>query len=223
MKRNFYIIAVGFLFLSLSGNSQEIEILPYTGISTDYILLTGSFDGKSFFETDNETILVPKLKPAIGFGVQFGIRMGNGAVDFAYHITRMEYTSLEDGFSGNSTTHLIRYLSYKKYFSSFSGKKINPYLDIDLSVAFSHFEKISYLLYNQSDFRSANFAGVIFGAGLGTQINLTNNLALDFKVLPEIYIGTDIRAKDSKRYEIKKFNNFLLISSVGVNYYFNTE
>jgi hypothetical protein len=223
MKYTFKILAIGFLSFTSTLKAQEIKIQPYTGISTDYIILTGDFDGKSFFITEEETILVPKLKPAIGFGILFGIKMGNGAIDFAYHITKMDYTSMEDGFSGKSTTHLIRYLSFKKYFTTSSEKKIKPYLDFDLSIAFSHFEKISYALYDKSEIRSANYGGVIFGAGIGTKIDLTKNLALDLKILPEIYIGTDIRSEDSERYEIKKFYNFLLVNSIGLNYYFKTK
>lgn len=223
MKYLFIILAIGLLFNYTTIKAQEIKIQPYTGISADYILLKGSFDGESFFITEEETILVPKLKPAIGFGILFGIKMGNGAIDFAYHITRMEYTSMEDGFSGRSTTHLIRYLSFKKYFITSSEKKLKPYLDFDLSVAFSHFEKISYPLNNKSEIRSANYGGVIFGAGIGSKIDLTKSLALDLKILPELYLGTDIKSEDSKRYEIKKFSNFLLVNSIGLNYYFKTK
>lgn len=217
------LITFGFLFFSLSATSQEIKIRPYTGVSADYIILTGSFDGKSFFTTEEEIVLVPELNPALGLGILFGIKMGTGAIDFAYHVSQMEYSSREDGFSGKSTTHLIRYLSFKKYFKSFSDKTIQPYVDIDLSVAFSHFKKISYLINNQAEVRSANYGGIIFGTGIGSQISLSKSLALDFKVLPELYIGTDIRSKASERYEITKFNNFLLISSIGINYYFKNN
>jgi hypothetical protein len=210
-------------FPALLLHSQNLTIRPYTGISADYLLLAGSFDGKSYFTTDNEIILVPRLSPAAGLGIMFGIAMGNGAIDFAYHISRMNYTSLEEGFSGKSTTHLIRYLGYKGYFKSFTGKKMRPYLDIDLSIAFSHFENISYSRSNINEVRSANYGGIIFGVGVGSQFSLINNLAIDLKILPEFYIGTDIRSKESKRYEIKKFNNFLLINSIGIVYFFKSK
>ncbi len=210
-------------FPALLLHSQNLTIRPYTGISADYLLLAGSFDGKSYFTTDNEIILVPRLSPAAGLGIMFGIAMGNGAIDFAYHISRMNYTSLEEGFSGKSTTHLIRYLGYKGYFKSFTGKKMRPYLDIDLSIAFSHFENISYSRSNINEVRSANYGGIIFGVGVGSQFSLINNLAIDLKILPEFYTGTDIRSKESKRYEIKKFNNFLLINSIGIVYFFKSK
>jgi hypothetical protein len=223
MKTKTSFIIFGIIANALVANAQDFTIRPYVGVTTDYILLTGSFDGKSVFLTDKENILVPKLKPSPGFGVLFGVTLGNGAIDFAYHISRMEYTSLADGFSGTSTTHLIRYLGYKGYFKSFIDKKVRLYLDVDLSLAFSHFEKISYLISNQSQYNSANYGGIIFGTGIGSQINLIKNLALNFEILPELYLGTDIRSKNSKRYQIKKFTNFLLVNSVGLNYYFKSN
>ena len=221
MKLFHHLTITGFLCFSLAAGAQEIRIQPYTGLAVDYIILAGSFDGTSFFTTDDETILVPKLKPDFGYGFLFGFKMGKGAVDFAYHISFMEYTSMEDGFSGKSTSHFIRYLSYKRHFNTPEEKKFIPYIDFDLSIAFSHFEKISYPLYQQSEILSANYGGVIFGIGVGSQLYLTERLTLDLKILPELYIGTDIRAKGSERYEIAKFSNFLLINSIGLNYYFN--
>ena len=127
MKTKTPFVIIALFAHTLFANSQDFTVRPYAGVSTDYILLTGSFDGKSFFITDNETILVPKLKPSFGFGVLFGVTLGNGAIDFAYHISRMEYTSLVVGFSGKSTTHIIRWLGYKGYFKSFIDKKVKPY------------------------------------------------------------------------------------------------
>jgi hypothetical protein len=201
--------------------AQETSINAYLGLSADYIMLKGSFDGKSFFQTDSEIILVPALKPSPGFGAFFGIKMSRTAIDFAYHFSKMDYTTMEEGFSGKSTTHLIRYLGVKRYFRTSDKKKLKPYMDLDLSVSFSNFEKISYLHGDKSQFGSAKYGGVIFGVGMGVQIILSNKLALNFEVLPELYIGTDIKSEESKRYEIKKFNNFLLLNSLGICYYFN--
>ena len=205
-------------------SSYEMTEGGYIGISTDYVLLSGDFDGKSFFSPDNnETILVPRLNPNIGFGAQIGMMYENLGFDWAYHFSRMEYTSLLDGFSGTSTTHLIRWLGIKCYFKSLSGKRIKPYIDIDLSIAISHFDKLTYFTTNASDFRSANYTGFVAGAGIGTLLKISKNLALDLKVLPEYYSGTKIKSKGEKDHSIKKFNNFLLINSFGINYYFNKK
>jgi len=74
-----------------------------------------------------------------------------------------------------------------------------------------------------SNFKSANYNGMIVGLGIGIQLNLNKHIALDLRVLPEYYFGTDIKSKGETNYAIKKFNNFLLINSFGINYYFNKK
>jgi len=51
-------------------------------------------------------------------------------------------------------------------------------------------------------------------------IKLSDKLALDIRILPELYTGTDIRVKGYKWYKIAKFGNFLLQSTIGIKYYF---
>jgi hypothetical protein len=203
---------------------QGITLQPYIGISADYILLTGNFDGRSFFTLPtNELILVPKLDPAPGFGVQIGIRSKHVEFDWAYNISMMKYTSLTDGFSGTSTNHFIRLLGVKGYIGRSTEKKVKPYVYFDWSMAASHFEKLAYNSSDPSNFKSANYLGMIVGLGAGLQMNIVKNLALDLRVLPEYYFGTDIKSKGERDYPIKKFNNFLLINSFGINYYFNKK
>jgi len=203
---------------------QGITLQPYIGISADYILFAGNFDGKSFFTLPtDELILVPKLNPAPGFGVQFGIRSKHTEVDWAYNISMMKYTSAADGFSGTSTNHFIRLLGVKGFLGSSIEKKAKPYLYFDWSMATSHFEKLAYNPSAPSNFKSANYLGMIVGLGVGIQMNLNKNFALDLRFLPEYYFGTDIKSKGESDYAIKKFNNFLLINSFGINYYFNKK
>jgi hypothetical protein len=82
------------------------------------------------------------------------------------------------------------------------------------------------LAYNPSaplEFKSANYTGMIVGLGAGIQLNLNKHIAIDLRILPEYYFGTDIKSKGESDYAIKKFNNFLLLNSFGINYYFNKK
>jgi hypothetical protein len=209
------------------GSSKKAPVGPteggFIGVSGDYLIFKGDFDGESFFSVDDEIILVPKLKPNAGFGIQAGALYRNLGFDFAYHFSRTDYTTQLDGFSGKGTTHLIRWFGVKCYFNTSTENRIKPYIDIDLSFTISHFEKLTYLSNNTSDFRSANYTGLIMGAGIGTLVKLSKNLALDLKVLPEYYSGGKIKSKGEKDHSIKKFNNFMLMSSFGLNYYFNKK
>lgn len=202
-------------------NSQVLGRF-YIGLSADYTLLVGSFNGKGYFPFEN-VILVPKLNPGNGLGLQFGFKGNNIAVDWAYHISRMEYTTQIDGCSGTGTTHLIRLLGIKGFLGPSGEKKakqkIKPYIDFDWSVAISHFDKISYSLSDPSNFKPANYGGMNIGLGIGTLICLSQSLAIDLRVLPEYYFGTDIGQGQA----IKNFPNFLLLNSIGLNYYFKKK
>lgn len=207
-----------------SSEVQDIFLQPFVGISSDYIFMAGNFDGKSYFTLPtDEIILVPKLNPAPGFGVQFGIRSKHTEFDWAYNISKMKYTSLKDGFSGTNTNHYIRLLGVKGFFGSSIEKKAKPYFYFDWSMATSHFEKLAYNPTVPSIFKSASYLGMIVGLGVGIQLNPNKHIALDLRVLPEYYFGTDIKSKGERDYPIKKFNNFLLINSFGINYYFNKK
>ena len=207
--------------------NNGIILQPFIGVSADFIILTGNFDGQSLFSLpeSDQVILVPKLSPGPGFGVQFGIRSKHVEVDWAYNLSMMKYTSLDAELSGTSTNHFIRLLGVKGYLGQSVDKKVKPYIYFDWSLAISHFENLSYLSTesNKANATSANYMGMIVGLGIGLQYNVVKNLAFDLRILPEYYFGTDVKSKGFRDYPIKKFNNFLLVSSIGINYYFNKK
>jgi hypothetical protein len=200
-------------------HSQEEEIRAYLGLTADHLFIAGSFDGTSFFQTDEDIMLVPSINSAFGLGGVMGIGSNRFAVDIGYHFSRSDYVTMEEGFSGKYTNHLIRFLGFTKYLSAYSEGKIKPYFDVDLSVTFQQFDKIAYPIYNIETVTSGRYGGIILGVGFGTLFRLSERLSMDIKILPEYYIGTDIRVKGRDWYAISKFGNFLLLSSVGLKYY----
>lgn len=217
------IFSVAFLCITTLSASGQNKVRQFIGISADNIVLKGSFNGNSFFTTENEIILVPKLDPGFGAGFQYGFNLGGGIFDIGYHLSRVNFTTVDPSISGTGTIHLFRYLGLKMFLWPKSGKKFKPYLDIDLAGSVAHFEKITYKGGITTNLTSANFGGIILGSGLGGQLALGNSLVLDLRILPEVYIGTDIIAKKSDRAEINKFTNFLLVNSIGINYYFSSK
>jgi hypothetical protein len=75
----------------------------------------------------------------------------------------------------------------------------------------------------KTNIRAANFNGMDIGLGGGLEFNLGEKLALDLQVLPEYSMGTDIKSKGDANVNVKKFNNLQLISSFGMNFYFNKK
>ncbi|MCK4464793.1 MAG: hypothetical protein KAU83_03695 [Bacteroidales bacterium] len=221
MKKLFLSLPILIFVLVYNVYSQDISFRPFLGVSANYIILTGSFDGESFFETENEIIFVPKIEPNFGFGVQGGIRFDNFSLDFAFHRSEHHYFSSDEQYSGKCVINIVRYLGVKGYFNK--GKKIRPYIDFDLSGSWSNFEKIAYNRTYPDESLKANYGGIILGFGGGLSIDFSEKFSLDIRMLPEWYIGTDIKAKNSDRYEIKKFSNFLLVSSIGLCYFFQSR
>ena len=212
---------------SANTSNEAIVLQPFVGVSADFILLTGNFDGKSLFSLpeSNQVVLVPKLSPSPGFGIQFGIKSKHVEVDWAYNLSMMKYTSVDAELSGTSTNHFIRLLGVKGYLGKSFEKKIKPYIYFDWSLAISSFENISYSSTGSTkeNITSANYMGMIVGLGTGIQMNTGKNFAFDLRILPEYYFGTDVKSKGFRDYPIKQFNNFLLVSSIGINYYFNKK
>lgn len=219
-KRGFYLTLASLFALSLGAKSQATEMRTHLGISAGYTLITGSFNGTDFFQTDDHIVLVPRIKPSFGLGGVIGIGTNKFAMDIGYYFTRSEYTSMDEGYSGTCVNHLVRFLGVTKYFNKYAEGIVRPYIDADLAIAWNVCDKIAYTPNNIEDPLSAKYGGIIIGLGAGTLIKVSNKLAMDIRILPELYAGSDIRVKGYKWYEIAKFGNFLLQSTIGIKYYF---
>jgi len=219
-KRGFYLTLAGLFALSIVVKSQAEDVRSYFGITAGYSLITGSFNGSDFFQTDDHIVLVPKIKPSFGMGGVIGIGTNKFDLNIGYFITRSDYTSMDEGYAGKCTTHLIRFLGFTAYLNKYAESTVRPYFDVDLSIATSVFDKIAYSPSNIENPLRAKYGGIIIGMGAGILIKMSDKLALDIRVLPEYYIGSSIRVKGYKFYNIEKFGNFLLQSTVGIKYYF---
>jgi opacity protein-like surface antigen len=217
MKKVFLFAPLAVLAMSIA--AQDVKVSHFIGLTGDNLVFAGSFDGKSYFNTNTDIILVPKIEPGFGAGITYGFFVGKATIDFAYHLTRVEYTSLEDGFSGTANVNTIRYLGVKAFLGQTEGKKLRPYIDVDLSVSYTKFGHIAYSSGNLTESTPATYGGIIFGLGAGVEYLFAHSVALTLNVLPEVYMGTDIKRKGSDRYEVKKFTNFMLLNSLGMRFY----
>jgi len=195
-------------------------------ISANSIIFAGSYNGDSYFNAGNEAILVPKMKPGAGLGIEYGFGIGsNGGIDFAYRFNASDYTTMYEDISGKATVHAVKLLGLKYYFNPLADKRVKLYWYIfDWTLTFCHFNRIAYTdgIVDDKDVkgRSANFNGMAFGSGLGLQCMLAKNLAIDLRVLPEFQFVTDLKTKGMKRHEVEKFHNLMLINTLGIRYYF---
>jgi len=223
MKKIFICAFCALLIGHETSLAQDAIMRPYLGVSAGNAILAGSFDGKTFFQTDEDMMLVPKIKPAFGFGGVLGLRVNNGAGEIGYYYYKSEYTTMDGDYSGNCVTHLIRILGITKYLNAYADRTVSPYFDVDMSLSYSVCEKIAYPIGFIGEPISGNYGGFIIGVGGGILVNFSKKLVMDIKILPEYYTGTDIRVKGRDRYEITKFSNLLLQSTIGFKYFFKTR
>ena len=194
-------------------------------ISANNIILTGSFNGSSYFDASDFTILVPKMKPGIGFGIEYGIvALNGGSFDFAYRYSTCEYTTMYNDISGKTTTHVWQVLGGNAHFQKFSDKRLKPYIHFDLAFTFNRFDNVAYFKENPTELYSARFAGFSVDVGPGLQYMLSPSLALDLRIVPGYHskagLKSKVKPKDINMEADELFGNFLLISTFGLRYYF---
>lgn len=223
MKRRYILILCTILLCTGPSYTQDAVMRSYIGFSAGNAILAGSFNGSTFFQTNEDILLVPKIKPAFGIGGVLGLRLNNGAGEIGYYYYKSEYTSMEGDYSGDCVTHLIRILGITKYLNAYADRTVSPYIDVDISFSYSVLDKIAYPIGLASDPSSGTYGSFIIGMGAGILFNFSEHLVMDIKILPEYYTGTDIRVKGRERYEITKFGNLLLHSTIGVKIYFKTR
>ena len=214
------LLVAGILFRTGMCNSQTITFRPYLGISANYVLITGNFDGESYFAVDDEVILVPKLDPGFGFGINGGIRFQKSALDFLYKRS-MHNCSFIDSTGGKATFNVIKFIGFKSYLGKVSA--IRPFLDFDFSGAWMRVTHASYLESNLQDDAKATYGSLILGFGGGVEATITDRIHIELEALPAWYLGTDVTGIRKDNYEVQKFNSFKFDISVSFIYYFNAK
>jgi hypothetical protein len=205
---------------SYSGRSGNFQLRPFLGISGDFAMIKGDYDGTSYFALENnEFVLVPKLTPGPGLGLRFGLKFRRGEVDWAYNLVSMKYECINDGLSGTSLSHFIRLFGYKGYIGD-EKKIVKPFIYFDWSIAMTRFSNVSFVGESPVNTKPVTYTGMTLSLGAGLQANAGRNLSFDAMILPGYYMGTDIKTKGEHDTPIKKFGNFILWGSVVVNYYF---
>ncbi len=220
MKKKCEILLALVLLLPLQWlYSQDMKIKYSVGVSAGYLFLAGSFNGESYFETDEDILLVPKIESSFGMGGVLGVAFQGGALETGYFQYRSEYTTMDSDYTGHCTTHLIRILGINKYFKAYADHRVSPYMDFEMALSCSVFDKIAYPIGQVQDSGPATYNTLILGMGAGTLVRFSDRLALDIKILPEYSMGTDIRVKGRDRHSITKFGNFLMPTTFGLKYF----
>jgi len=218
MKKNYIVLLLAVAPL-LSGvqYSKAFTYRPYLGISANYVLIAGNFDGETYFYIDDETILVPKLDPGFGFGINGGIRFQKGALDFQYKRSTHN-CSLLGGTQSRANFNVIKFIGFKSYIGE--SKIIQPFIDFDFSGTWMRVADATYLESSPQVFKRATYGALILGLGGGLAVKFADKISLELEALPAWYLGTDVTGFRKNNYEIEKFNSFKFDVSAALIYYF---
>ena len=221
MKNLACLLVLAVVYLQSSAqNSGYLNYRPFLGISANYVLIAGSFDGKSYFAADEETILVPKLEPGFGFGINGGYRFRNFSIDFLYKHSSHN-CSFIDSTAGKAGFNVIKYLGIKSYLGQ--SEVFQPFLDFDLSGAWMRVSNASYLESSPREIKKATYGALILGFGGGIALTFAHKLSFEMEILPAWYIGTNAKGIRKVNYEVQKFNSFKLDISTSLIYYFKSK
>ena len=92
---------------------------------------------------------------------------------------------------------------------------------MDFTMTFNRFENIAYDKGMRGELRSARYTGVAFGCGPGIQCMLTQNLALDLRVVPEFHTVAGVKSNGEKGEGVDENANLMLVNTFGLKYYFH--
>jgi hypothetical protein len=188
------------------------------GVKGNYAFLEGSFNGRDYFTTDEEIIIVPDIKGAVGFGLSIGANFRKFSYDFSYYRSIHRYNYSDANFEGTCTNNIIRFLGIKGYFNP--DKWFNPFIDFDISGHWITLEKGAIRSETPENIIPATYGGISMGLGGGISFQAGRNISFDIGTVASWLVGTDIKAKKSKDYEISRFSNLLLNSSFGITWHF---
>ncbi len=188
------------------------------GIKADYILIKGAFNGEDYFTTDDEIIIVPDINSAPGFGITAGANFRVFSYDFTYYRSVHHYSYIDENFSATCTSNIIRFLGIKGYFNP--DKWFNPFIDFDISGHWITLKKGAIREDAPEKIIPATYGGISLGLGGGVSFQACRQFSLDIGAMASWLVGTDVKARKSKYYEISRFSNMLLNCSLGLTYHF---
>jgi len=223
------LILSAFIIIYSNIFSQETEkkeksYFTFVGISCNDALIIGRFNGKSYFETADEVIAVPKLTNGIGAGIKLGFFGDNFSLEFGYirtiHDYKAEIFYMPDTIkkiSGKAYANVVKFFNIKSYTKL--NNQFKFYYEFDFSGTWIKVKNVSYTYYYPDITGDATYGGLLLGVGAGINWAPAKRVFLNFGIRPLYYIGTDVKGKMGDNLNIKKFSNFRLTLDLGVSFF----
>lgn len=214
------------LFIAFAAMEVNSQTIPegylgcfYGGLRSEYMNLSGDFNGDTWFVTDAASIFVPEIEPGIALGGQFGVRFRRFSWDLGYQVSTHDYNHVE-GFSGSLNMHNIKFFGITAYLRKSSGV-LNPYIGFDFSGTWININEGAIgINSHEGESGKAYFGGLVTGLGLGIEVIPAKNFSLKIETIPSWLILTDVKGITKDYWEVEQFSGFKINGSVGLYYYF---
>jgi opacity protein-like surface antigen len=203
MKRLLFAAALLFSIMTARSLSAEAPLLQgfYAGLAFPYHSIGGDFDGSKILidAASGETYFVPKIDPAVAYGVLAGYRgriteSQKNAVDGALEVT---YASGKHGASFNGASADVNfaelYFDLKAFFKAET--RLQPYGGVGLSFSWLTAKNLVSNLITTGD---ALYQGIGFNLEAGAGYFVSKNVMVDLGMIYRIGGFTTAKGVDNE-------------------------
>ncbi len=166
----------------------------YFGLTIPYTTIGGDFDGQYALVSGSETIIIPEIDNAVGFGITAGITgrvspFWQYSLEIAYQRTTHEYTFL----SASDDATLSNWDFNMK--GIYALENIQPYLLLGLAVPIINVNNGSY---DGIGYYDANYRGVGINLGAGMDLYVSPRIFLNFNAMYRIQQISSVKGFDDR-------------------------
>lgn len=138
--------------------------------------LGGDFDGNTALTGSSDTIVVPDAGSGTGFGLAFGRRWGQQAVELSF--TQTQHDGSISGFPGGDVTYDAVDVDWRYFFRP--EEQLQPFFQAGIGAAFATLEDSST---DGVSFGDADLSGVELGLGGGAEYYLSEHWSIGVRAL----------------------------------------
>lgn len=190
---------------------------PYVQIAAAYNSVASGFDGKGYFNSGDELMLVPRLEPAAGWSMALGWRWSANAVEIGYSRSVHDCSFLDTAL-GTATYHLVD-LGFRHFYRI--DRRLQPYFSVDFGVpGWFGLSQGSYDNATGASNGGVRYTGLMLGGGGGVACHLTPRLALTAGAAVRWFWITDLTTGAGVAWQVSGLSAFSPAAMAGVSYSF---
>lgn len=190
---------------------------PYVQIAAAYNAVASGFDGKGYFASDEELMLVPRLDPGTGWSAAVGWRWSANAFEISYCRSVHDCSYLDTALS--TASYNLVDLNFKHFYQI--DRRFQPYFSADFGVP-------GWFGVKQGSFSTAtglangdlSYTGLVLGGGGGVAYHLTPRFAVIAGAAARWFWITDLNTGAGVNWQVSGLSAFSPAAVLGMTYVF---